>query len=142
MPMEIINTNIEETLAEARVEEVTIEPDSLKKHIVDKVKQSFGLETELEPGMADVELANAGKAKFVIRAALPRWQGGGAAEQDALAKACANAISLAREFGFRTLAIPQLGEKSGYPEELAQRTVKAIISVALVNDDIKILLVQ
>lgn len=142
MPMEIINANIDDLDVEAVVAEVTIEPDSLKKRIVDKAKQSFGLDEPLEAGMADVELAKSGKAKFVISAGIPKWQGGEAGEQSKLATACANAISLARNFGFRTIAFPLLGAKSGYPADLALRTVKGIISVALVNDDIKILLVQ
>lgn len=67
--------------------------------------------------------------------------GGGAGEQDALARACANAMSLAREFGLRSVAFPLLGTESGYPEDLALRTEKAVLNVALVNDNMKIILV-
>ena len=139
MPMELINANMENIEADAAVVEETAGAGGFGN----RLKQRLGLgAAPLQPGAAAVEHAKSGRAKFVIRAELPRWQGGGAGEMDALAKACANAISLAREFGFHTLAIPLLGIKSGYPEDLARRTVKAIITVALLNDDMRILLVQ
>lgn len=139
MPMELINANIEDIEADAAVVEETAGAGGFGS----KLKQRLGLgAAPLQPGAAAVEHAKSGKAKFIIRAALPRWQGGVAGEKDALAKACAHAISLAREFGFHTLAIPLLGIKSGYPADLALRTVMGIISVALLNDDMRILLVQ
>lgn len=139
MPMELINANIEDVEADAAVVEETVGAGGFGS----RLKQRLGLgAAPLQPGAAAVERAKSGKAKFVIRAELPRWQGGGAGEMEALAKACAHAISLAREFGFHTLAIPLLGIKSGYPADLARRTVKAIITVALLNDDMKILLAE
>lgn len=50
-------------------------------------------------------------------------------------------MSLAREFGLRSVAFPLLGTESGYPEDLALRTEKAVLNVALVNDNMKIILV-
>ncbi len=141
MPLEIIHGDIAEVEAEAVAVELSIAPGGLAKQVLDKMKESFGLDTPLEPGMADVELAKSGKARFVIRAAIPKWQGGGAGELDALAKACANAMSLAREFGFRTVAFPLLGAKDGYPAEQALKIEKAVLNVALVNDNMRIILV-
>ena len=141
MPMELINANIEDVEADAVVVEVMDKPGGFGIKLKQRIAIALGA-APLQPGAAAVERAKSGKAKFVIRAELPRWQGGGAGEMDALAKACAHAISLAREFGFHTLAIPLLGIKSGYPTALVLHTVMGIISVALVNDDMRILLVQ
>lgn len=139
MPMELINANMENIEADAAVVEETAGAGGFGN----RLKQRLGLgAAPLQPGAAAVEHAKSGKAKFIIRAALPRWQGGGAGEMDALAKACAHAISLAREFGFHTLAIPLLGIKGGYPTALVLHTEMGIISVALLNDDMRILLVQ
>lgn len=141
MPLEIVRGDIAEVEAEAAAVELSIAPGGRAKQMLDKMKESFGLDTPLEPGMADIELAKSGRTRFVIRAAIPKWQGGGAGEQDALARACANAMSLAREFGLRSVAFPLLGTESGYPEDLALRTEKAVLNVALVNDNMKIILV-
>lgn len=86
MPLEIVRGDIAEVEAEAAAVELSIAPGGRAKQMLDKMKESFGLDTPLEPGMADIELAKSGRTRFIIRAAIPKWQGGGAGEQDALAK--------------------------------------------------------
>jgi O-acetyl-ADP-ribose deacetylase (regulator of RNase III) len=71
------------------------------------------------------------KARHVIHAVGPVWQGGGAGEEALLRGCYTTSLSLAVEAGARTIAFPAISTGIfGYPLELATRTaVAAIISV-------------
>ena len=140
MPLEIVHADMAELKADALVVEVTVGRGGPINQAADKVKDVFGLDTPLEAGMADIELAKSGPAKFNILAALPAWQGGDAGEMKLLGECCANAMNLARELGFRSVAFPLLGAGSGYPEEPALRMEKAVLDVALVNDNMRVII--
>jgi O-acetyl-ADP-ribose deacetylase len=72
------------------------------------------------------------KARHVIHAVGPVWQGGGAGEAALLAGAYRSALTRLREAGGRSIAFPAISTGIyGYPKEDATR-----IAVATVRDDL------
>lgn len=136
MPFEVIHGESPALRAEAVVFENKYRPKSgfskaLRKFFI-------GDETELRPGMARISASKNPLSQFEIEVCVPDWNGGGA--RDALAQCYANAISLAREFECRSLAFPLLGVRSGAPAGEAQKIAESVIGIALLHDDIEILL--
>lgn len=70
------------------------------------------------------------KAKYVIHAVGPVWQGGGADEERLLAGVYGNSLRLALEHGIRTIAFPCISTGAyGFPAERA-----ALIAVSTVRE--------
>ncbi len=68
------------------------------------------------------------KARHVIHAVGPRWQGGDGGEPEQLASCYRHALRLAREHGCRTVAFPAISTGIyGYPLEAATRIAVATV---------------
>ena len=83
-------------------------------------------------GLAVITGAGQLKAKYVIHAVGPRWQGGRKREADLLTSAYKTSLTLAREHRCRTVAFPSISTGIyGYPLEeaapIALQTVKQFI---------------
>jgi O-acetyl-ADP-ribose deacetylase (regulator of RNase III) len=83
----------------------------------------------LPPGEAVITTAGNLPARFVIHTVGPIWQGGGAGEDETLARAYRNSLQLARERGLRTVAFPSISTGAyGFPVERAARVaLRAIL---------------
>jgi O-acetyl-ADP-ribose deacetylase (regulator of RNase III) len=72
------------------------------------------------------------RARHVIHAVGPIWQGGGAGEADLLASAHRRAVEVAAERGCRSIAFPAISTGIyGYPPELAAPVAIAAVREAL-----------
>ncbi len=72
------------------------------------------------------------KARHVLHAVGPVWQGGGAGEDAALARCYGNALRLAAEAGLRSIAFPAISTGAyGFPLERATRIAVAEVRRAL-----------
>jgi O-acetyl-ADP-ribose deacetylase (regulator of RNase III) len=71
-------------------------------------------------------------ARHVLHAVGPVWQGGGAGEDEALARCYRNALRIAAEAGLRSIAFPAISTGVyGYPIERATRIAVAEVRRAL-----------
>ncbi len=72
------------------------------------------------------------RARHVLHAVGPVWRGGGAGEDEALARCYRNALRLAREAGLRSVAFPAISTGAyGFPLERATRIAVAEVRRAL-----------
>jgi len=81
-------------------------------------------------------LTSAGRLPFkgVIHTVGPVWHGGSTGEESQLASCYRNALNLASEHQFKTLAFPAISTGVyGYPSHLAARTVAAVLKDFLVH---------
>jgi O-acetyl-ADP-ribose deacetylase (regulator of RNase III) len=61
-------------------------------------------------------------AKYVIHTVGPVWRGGGDAEDELLANCYVNSLTLARDYGIKSLAFPSISTGAyGFPVERASR---------------------
>ncbi|MDR7416753.1 MAG: O-acetyl-ADP-ribose deacetylase [Armatimonadota bacterium] len=83
----------------------------------------------LPPGEAVITTGGNLPARFVIHTVGPVWQGGGAGEDEILARAYRNSLQLAKERGLRTVAFPSISTGAyGFPVERAARVaLRAIL---------------
>jgi O-acetyl-ADP-ribose deacetylase (regulator of RNase III) len=71
-------------------------------------------------------------ARHVLHAVGPVWQGGGAGEDEALARCYRNALRIAGEAGLRSVAFPAISTGAyGFPLERATRIAVAEVRLAL-----------
>lgn len=76
----------------------------------------------LPPGEAVVTTGGNLPARYVIHTVGPIWQGGGAGEDETLARAYRRSLELAAERGIRTVAFPSISTGAyGFPVERAAR---------------------
>jgi O-acetyl-ADP-ribose deacetylase (regulator of RNase III) len=76
----------------------------------------------LPPGEAVVTTGGNLPARYVIHTVGPIWEGGGAGEDETLARAYRRSLELARERGIRTVAFPSISTGAyGFPVERAAR---------------------
>lgn len=74
------------------------------------------------PGEARITKGYDLPAQFVIHTVGPIWRGGGAGEDDLLAKAYRNSLLLAAENGIKTIAFPAISTGAyGFPVERASK---------------------
>jgi O-acetyl-ADP-ribose deacetylase (regulator of RNase III) len=75
------------------------------------------------------------KAKHVIHAVGPRWQGGGKGEDQLLANAYANALKVAKAHGVRSIAFPAISTGAyGFPPDAAAEIALKTVADALRGD--------
>ncbi|MCS7172917.1 MAG: O-acetyl-ADP-ribose deacetylase [Armatimonadetes bacterium] len=76
----------------------------------------------LPPGEAVITTGGNLPARFVIHTVGPVWQGGGAGEDETLARAYRNSLQLALDRGLRAVAFPSISTGAyGFPIERAAR---------------------
>jgi len=76
----------------------------------------------LPPGEAVVTTGGNLPARYVIHTVGPIWEGGGAGEDETLARAYRRSLELAKERGMRTVAFPSISTGAyGFPVERAAR---------------------
>jgi len=72
------------------------------------------------PGEAVITSAGDMPSKYVIHTVGPIWKNGRIQEEDILANCYRNTLELARDFGIRTVAFPNISTGAyGFPKELA-----------------------
>lgn len=92
-------------------------------------------EAAITPGFA---LAS----KYVIHVVSPVWQGGAEQEHDILTKCYENALALASDHGFESVAFPLLSAGNhGFPKDLALQIAVNVVSHFLMQHDMQIYLV-
>lgn len=75
------------------------------------------------------------RAKYVIHAVGPVWEGGGSGEDAFLAGCHRHALSLARERGLRTIAFPAISTGVyGFPMTRAARIALSTVAEAIAGD--------
>lgn len=93
------------------------------------IRQKIGL---CEPGFAVITKAGKLKAKYVIHAVGPVWQGGMSQERDTLISAYRSALQLAVENGAKIISFPSISTGSfGYPIDHAAPAAIAAIKAFL-----------
>lgn len=87
------------------------------------------------PGEARITKGYNLPVKFVIHTVGPIWRGGGAGEDELLAKAYRSSLLLAEETGIKTIAFPSISTGAyGFPLERASRIAVGEIRGFLEND--------
>lgn len=75
-------------------------------------------------------------AKYVIHTVGPVWRGGSHHEDEFLQNCYRNSLSLAVQYGLRTIAFPSISTGVyGFPIERASRIAVAVVSAFLAQDD-------
>lgn len=78
------------------------------------------------------------KAKYVIHAVGPVWEGGNFDEDKLLASAYIESLKLADRYNIKTMAFPSISTGAyGFPVERAARIALKVVSDYLKNSDIK-----
>ncbi len=93
------------------------------------------------PGEAKLTLGYRLPARYVIHTVGPRWQGGGAGEEEILRACYRNSLALAREKGCETLAFPLISAGIfGYPRDAALAVAVEEIRRFLQDEDMTVYL--
>ena len=88
-----------------------------------------------ETGQAKITQGYRLKARHVIHAVGPVWQGGGAGEDQLLAGAYASSLALARAHAVRSLAFPAISTGVyGFPADRAAGIAVGVVAEALKGD--------
>lgn len=75
-------------------------------------------------------------AKYVIHTVGPVWRGGSHHEDELLQNCYRNSLTLAVQYGLRTIAFPSISTGIyGFPIERASRIAVAVVSAFLAQDD-------
>ncbi len=91
--------------------------------------------SECPPGEARITKGYNLPSKFVIHTVGPIWRGGGAGEDELLAKAYRNSLLLAEENGIKTIAFPAISAGVyGFPMDRASKIAVAEIMEFLENN--------
>ena len=90
---------------------------------------------DCETGEAKITRGYRLKARYVIHTVGPVWQGGGAGEEQLLAKAYTSAMRIARANGVRSLAFPAISTGAyGFPAERAAQIALGTVAAELRGD--------
>jgi O-acetyl-ADP-ribose deacetylase (regulator of RNase III) len=88
-----------------------------------------------KPGQAKITRGYRLPARHVIHTVGPVWQGGGSGEAETLARCYRNALAIAAERGFTTIAFPAISTGVyRYPAELAAQVAVHEVRAALAVD--------
>lgn len=100
--------------------------------IAQECARIVGRRGEVPAGHAVATTAGTLKARHVIHAVGPSWQGGRGGEADALAGCYREALRVADQLGLRSVAFPSISTGIfGYPLELAAAVALPVIVAAL-----------
>ncbi len=150
MPLRIIRNNITEVSADALVN--TANPKVQIGSGTDKaVYKAAGMDKlfsmrkkigNIEPGNVAVTRAFRLKAKYIIHAVSPVWQGGDSHEEELLRACYMKSMEEAGKRHCASIAIPLLGSGSnGFPKETALRIALDAIQSFLMDHDMEVILV-
>lgn len=96
----------------------------------------------LMPGHVRLTPARNLPSKYIIHTVGPKWNGGGDGEEDILRCCYINALNLAIEMGFKSIAIPLIASGTfGYPKDRALATATATIGEFLLSHELDVYLV-
>lgn len=149
MPFEILRNDITKMKADAIVNTANPRPvigsgvDSMLHQAAGpellKARQAIG---PIAVGEAAVTEAFALQARFVIHTVGPVWQGGGCGEEALLRRCYDNALRLAAERKWRSIAFPLISSGNyGFPKDKALQVAIAAFSAFLLENDMQIYLV-
>lgn len=103
--------------------------------ILEECKKIRSLQGGCPTGEAVITTGGNLKARFVIHTVGPIWFGGGKGEDELLARAYRNSLSLAAEKGIKSVAFPSISTGAyGFPTERASRVAAAVVKEFLAGE--------
>lgn len=107
------------------------------KELLEECRTLHGCKT----GQAKITKGYRLPAKHVIHTVGPVWHGGGRGEPELLAGCYRNSLSLAKEYGLKSIAFPAISTGVyGYPKEQAAAIAVGVIKEFLKEHDMEVVL--